>query len=629
MSTEELDAIQNALAGVLSIEREIGRGGMGTVYLARDVALDRPVALKVLHAELGRDPALRARFLREARTGARLSHPHIVPIYDVGESDQHVWIVMGLVDGESLGSQVARRGGLGAEAVERLLREIGWALANAHARGILHRDVSLDNILIERRTGRAMLADFGIAAPIHGAADVELVGTASYIAPELIHGDPPSAQSDLYALGVVGWASLTGFLPFADEDAATVLLRRLHEEIPPLERAAAATPRRLRTAIEALLARRASDRPTSAEAWLESVDEPTAAAQLAEPLTSWVEVRAAVAPYFALTMVMIAFGSGMLLRFLSGSLLEGVVAIGLFGAVVVPLIPLSAQGAIALQAIRRLLRSGYRLEDMRLALDRHISARRRLGRIPPTPLGRLIHRSGTLGGLLALLVVVIADAGAAMPWHVRFLFWDIGMPVLKWGLLWFWVSRGIGFLVPGRVTPVVDRRLTWRVRFWNSRLGEWAVRLMRVGLPRTILAERTLHRPTELMLDLQIEQLWEALPAPTRESLHEVPRLARDLRKRIQELRALLERTNVTGSSTPELSAIRERMERRRTDATTALERLRLLVTKLGTAAASPGDFTRDLREARAVEGEILRDLGAHQDIHHLLLASRLSPTPA
>ncbi|MCA9723388.1 MAG: serine/threonine protein kinase, partial [Gemmatimonadetes bacterium] len=142
--------LQDALAGSLSIEREIGRGGMGVVYLARDVMLDRPLALKVLHPHLAADPEQRARFLREARTGARLSHPHIVPIYDVGEAAGHVWFTMAFVDGESLATVLTRRGTLPAATVERLLREVGWALANAHRRDVLHRDVSLDNILIER-----------------------------------------------------------------------------------------------------------------------------------------------------------------------------------------------------------------------------------------------------------------------------------------------------------------------------------------------------------------------------------------------------------------------------------------------------------------------------------------------
>ncbi len=629
MSDARLADLQDALAGVLSIERELGRGGMGTVYLARDVALDRPCAIKVLHQDQASDPDQRARFLREARTGARLSHPHIVPIYDVGESGSHVWFVMGLVDGESLRHRVARQGGLPAVDVERILREIGWALANAHARGILHRDVTLDNILIDRRSGRAMLADFGIAATIDGGDAGPLIGTAAYLAPDLIRGDPPSPQSDLYALGIVGWTSLTGFLPFADEDPAAVLLRHLHDDIPSLERAAAATPSRLRRAIEALLARDPGVRPATAEAWLELLEEPARAVQLAEPLRAWLQTREASAPYYALAMTLLAMATGFTLRIASGSLVFGLLGATLVAGAVVLMLPLVVQAAIALGAIRRVARSGFGLEDMRVALDRHLAARRRIGPVLPSAGGRLIRYGGTAAGLAAVGVLALAEIGGSLPWSLRFLLWDVGFPVLRWGLMLFWISRGIGFLTPGHALPPTDRRSRLRERFWNSRVAGWLVQAMRLGLPRTVIAERTLHRPTELMLDLQIEELWRALPDETRRGFDDVPVVARGLRNRIRELRALLDRLDEARADRGAgVRALRERLEARRTEATSALERLRLLVTRLGGVAGSPGELTRDLREARAVEGAILVELGAHRDIRRLLRPGQLTPSP-
>ncbi|HET9065371.1 MAG TPA: serine/threonine-protein kinase [Gemmatimonadales bacterium] len=629
MSDHALAELQDALAGTLSIERELGRGGMGTVYLARDVALDRPCALKVLHQDQARDPAQRERFVREARTGARLSHPHIVPIYDVGESGDHVWFVMGLVDGESLRDRVARQGGLPADDVERLLREIGWALANAHARGILHRDVTLDNILIDRRSGRAMLADFGIAATLDGGDAGPLIGTAAYLAPDLIRGDPPSPQSDLYALGIVGWASLTGFLPFADEDPAAVLLRHLHDDLPSLERAAAATPSRLRRAIEVLLERDPSARPTTAEAWLELLEEPARSVQLAEPLSAWLQTRAAAAPYYALAMTLLAMATGFSLQIAAGSLVFGLIGATLIGGAVVLTLPLVVQAGIALSAIRRVARSGFGLEDLRIALDRHLAARRRAGPVRPSAVGRAIRHGGTVAGLAAALVLALAEGGGGLPWSIRFMLWDVGFPVLRWGLMLFWISRGIGFLVPGHALPPSDRRSRLRERFWRSRAAGWLFRAIRFGLPRTVVAEQTLHRPTELMLDLQIEELWHALPEETRRGFDDVPVVARGLRHRIREVRALLERLDEGGGDRGAGAlAMRERLEHRRTEATSALERLRLLLTRLGGVAASPGELTRDLREARAVEGAILMDLGAHHDIHRLLRPGRLTPSP-
>src|SRR6186713_3468683 len=181
-SAEFLD-LQAALAGEYSLQRELGRGGMGVVYLARDVQLDRDVAIKVLPTHLA-TAAARERFLREARTAAGLSHPHIVPIHRVGEAGGFVFFVMSYVEGETLGERLRTRGPLPPADATRVLREVAWALAYAHGRGIVHRDVKPDNILRAAGTGRAMVTDFGIA---HGggqasAADFgKIMGTAHFM----------------------------------------------------------------------------------------------------------------------------------------------------------------------------------------------------------------------------------------------------------------------------------------------------------------------------------------------------------------------------------------------------------------------------------------------------------------
>jgi eukaryotic-like serine/threonine-protein kinase len=192
MIDREFIGLQDALAGEYSLERELGRGGMGIVYLAREVQLDRLVAIKILPSALASRPDVRERFLREARTAASLSHPHIVPIYRVGEAKGFVFFVMAYVNGETLGDRLRARGPLSAAVATRLLREVTWALSYAHGRGIVHRDIKPDNILIESETGRALVTDFGIA---RGPAETfisdpgQVMGTAHFMSPEQASGE--------------------------------------------------------------------------------------------------------------------------------------------------------------------------------------------------------------------------------------------------------------------------------------------------------------------------------------------------------------------------------------------------------------------------------------------------------
>ena len=231
-SREFLD-FQAALAGEYSLQRELGRGGMGIVYLARDVQLDRDVAIKVLPSHLAASAASRERFLREARTAAGLSHPHIVPIHRVGESGGFVFFVMSYVEGETLGERLRTRGPLAPAEAARMLREVAWALAYAHGRGIVHRDVKPDNILLEAGTGRALVTDFGIAHRDDLAApDTDpgkIMGTAHFMSPEQAAGEPVDGRSDIYALGVVGYLAVSGRLPFEAPNVPALLIRQATE----------------------------------------------------------------------------------------------------------------------------------------------------------------------------------------------------------------------------------------------------------------------------------------------------------------------------------------------------------------------------------------------------------------
>jgi len=227
----------DALADRYRVERELGRGGMAVVYLARDLKHDREVALKVLRPELsaalGRD-----RFMREIQLTARLQHPHILPVFDSGESAGQLWYTMPYVDGETLRARLAREGRLPVDAATQLGREIASALAYAHDAGVVHRDIKPENILLSRQ-GQALVADFGIAKAL--ATDEALtetglaLGTPAYMAPEQVLGERPvRPQADVYALGVVLYEMLSGARPFADAAPVAMLAKRLTDGAPLL-----------------------------------------------------------------------------------------------------------------------------------------------------------------------------------------------------------------------------------------------------------------------------------------------------------------------------------------------------------------------------------------------------------
>lgn len=264
----ELAALRTALRGQYSVDRELGRGGMGIVVLARDERLDRQVALKVLPPSLAEVAETRERFLREARMSAQLSHPNIVPVYRADEIGGFAFFAMGYVDGETLGDRIRDRGSLPPAEVVRMLREVAWALTYAHARGIVHRDVKPENILIERSSGRAIVTDFGIARADFNpslTADGHVLGTVHYMSPEQSTGEPFDGRSDLYALGCVGFFALSGRLPFEGSTPQAILIAHATKVPPTLRSVAPQVPMALAAVIDRCLAKRPDDRYTTDE----------------------------------------------------------------------------------------------------------------------------------------------------------------------------------------------------------------------------------------------------------------------------------------------------------------------------------------------------------------------------
>ena len=289
--------VQAALAGGYAIERELGRGGMATVYLAQDLKHRRPVAIKVLAPELA--AALgRERFLREIETAARLSHPHILPLHDSGEADGFLYYVMPYVAGESLRDRLNRELQLPIEDAVTIAAEVATALSYAHSRDVVHRDVKPENILLSE--GQAIVADFGIAGAIDAAGGGKLtrtgivLGTPAYMSPEQGAGDRVlDGRSDVYSLGCLLYEMLAGEPPFTGPTAQAIIAKRFTDPVPSVRRLRETVPVPMDQAIAKALARAPADRfatphqfaealRASAEARSDAVAAPTAATPVEE-----------------------------------------------------------------------------------------------------------------------------------------------------------------------------------------------------------------------------------------------------------------------------------------------------------------------------------------------------------
>ena len=224
----------STLAGY-RVEALIGRGGMGVVYRATDLSLERPVALKLIAPELAQDERFRSRFLKEPRMAAALDHPNVLPIYEAGESDGQLYLAMRYVEGHDLKTLLERERTLTPEQTVAILSQVAGALDAAHRRGLVHRDVKPANILIDE-DGHAYLTDFGITkqAGAPSTQTGEMVGTLDYLAPEQIRGEPVDGRTDSYALGCVLYECLAGAPPFHRETHAEILWAHLHDDPPAL-----------------------------------------------------------------------------------------------------------------------------------------------------------------------------------------------------------------------------------------------------------------------------------------------------------------------------------------------------------------------------------------------------------
>src|ERR1043165_2743126 len=262
--------VPQLIAGRFRIEREIGTGGMGTVYLATHLGLERPVAVKIIKREFAGDADVADRFLREARTMAKLRHTHAAMIFDAGNlPDGRHFIVMEFVEGETLSQALAREGKFSATRAVQIATQICDVLEEAHRLGIVHRDLKPSNILLGKR-GVCVL-DFGVAKVLTSSAEStatyastgsgQLIGTPRYMSPEQCLGQRVGARSDLYSLGVLLYEMLAGRPPFVDPLQSALLIKQATAAAPPLPKLRPDVGRPLALAVHTLLAKRPDDRP--------------------------------------------------------------------------------------------------------------------------------------------------------------------------------------------------------------------------------------------------------------------------------------------------------------------------------------------------------------------------------
>ncbi len=604
---------QAALAGEYSLQRELGRGGMGIVYLARDVQLDRDVAIKVLPANLARTAESRQRFVREARTAAGLSHPHIVPIHRVGEAGGFVFFVMSYVEGETLGERLRARGPLPPTEAMRVLREVAWALAYAHGRGIVHRDVKPDNILLEASTGRALVTDFGIAHGGEHAGPVtdpgKIMGTAHFMSPEQAANEPVDGRSDLYSLGVVGYLTASGRLPFEASNLPALLVRQATEAPPSVMRAAPGLPSALGAAIDRCLAREPAGRFADGEAMAAALaPAPEARPVLPTTLRAWLGARnPLLVPYMGWSGVFGTLSLVNLVVLLAGKRPDGPADIVLLAAITsLPLLPIVG---FHLNQARRQFRAGHTLTDLRsaLAIARHERAETEsLSRDDEEPRTHRVLRLATVASATWFVVTGLLVINEIIPEH--------GHPAVFFAPLLTTMALGaVSNALDVQFIPAGIR--DWwqtgiRDRLWNSRAGEWLAR--RLGAPdRSRAVGGGVFRATEAALGVAASELFAALPSAYREQLAELPATVAALEARAADARAEID---VLAALAPSGSVDADVLETRRSAASAhlaesvaALEGIRLDLLRLHAGAGDLAPLTTLMDAARLLGEDVSR----------------------
>ncbi len=306
---EHIDRLNAALQGRYTIQRELGSGGMATVYLAEDLKHRRRVAIKVLRPELAASIGTE-RFVREIEIAANLTHPHILPLHDSGEADGFLYYVMPYIEGESLRERIDREGKLDIREAIRLTDQVASALGHAHERGLVHRDIKPENILLAG--DQAIVADFGIARAVEVAGGERLtgtglaVGTPAYMSPEQAMGTGEvDARSDVYALGCVVYEMVSGRAPFEGQTPHALIAKHVSDEAPSLRTRDPSIPLFLERAVERALAKQPADRFQTASAFAEALTSEMVVARVGRRRRPWLATSGAAIVLFAAAVLVL------------------------------------------------------------------------------------------------------------------------------------------------------------------------------------------------------------------------------------------------------------------------------------------------------------------------------------
>ena len=590
--------------------------------MAKDVALDRPVAIKLLPPELAEQRDLRERFVREARTAAKLSHPNIIPVFSVEEVGAFVFFVMAYVEGETLTERISSKGPLTPSEAVTVLREVSWALEHAHSLGVVHRDVKPDNVLLEKGSGRALVTDFGIAQVAGVGVDSdfgEMFGTPAYMSPEQAMGETVDHRTDVYSFGLLAFLAHSGRHPFEADVPSEYLAHHIRTTPPRLTSVAPGIPSTLSAIVDKCLLKDADERVQTGRELADLLERSLERKrEIPVPVRLFLQqVKHSEERGYHLVGPLLGIWFG--LAMLGESPPIGAAVLLSFG---------SAPFITAVNRVRRVAKAGYGCGDIVDACERDLESRDEELRFLYGPKYQETRKKLRNTSYVALGLGVVALMGAASAESY-----------------WLLASGGAlalgGAIVGTQAEKRSDRRQRRRLKFWNRRFGKWLFKVASKGVRVKKQIPELTNMPTELAVGMAVESLFESLPKETRASMSDLPEIvagleadAQRMRDRIIDFNAMLQhaghelRTSgehdaseleKRSSAAIRIEELRDEAKRRLAESVAALENLRVDLLRLHAGTAKLESVTTKLGKARELAEEVDRLLEGQLEVERLL----------